>query len=122
MQSRRRKSLFNISHHNWKKKKIEDPAGSLIKSPIIDRFLQFKDQFCSIFCKHFISVLYFVIPILCFATQIDSKFLTDPKYLIQGDAGRRSLSFKVEMVLYSSQSHNFKSLEWHFVSIEVKWR
>ena len=37
------------------------------KSPIIDRFLHFKGQFCSILCKHIISLLHFPIPCLCFA-------------------------------------------------------
>ena len=43
-------------------KNPENQAGSFIKSPIIDRFSHFKDQFCSIFCKNFISVDYFAIP------------------------------------------------------------
>ena len=48
-------------HSSSKGKNPEDVTGSLVKSPIIGRFLQFKDQFWSIFRKHFISVLHFAI-------------------------------------------------------------
>ena len=72
-----------------KGKNLENPVESLIKRSIIDQFSNFIDRFCSIFRKHFISVLYFAIPILDFAPQINFKFLTAPNYQIQGDAGRR---------------------------------
>ena len=55
----------------------KNPEGSLIKSPMIDLFLHFQDQFFSILCKNFFS----------FSPHIDSKFLTAPKRQIQGDAG-----------------------------------
>ena len=57
-------------HSSSKGKNPEDVAGSLVKWPIIGRFLYFKNHFYSIFCKHFISVLHFAIPFSCFAPEL----------------------------------------------------
>ena len=92
MWSRRRQVTYKFSHlhqiffKQQNEKNPENETGSLVKSPIIDQSLHFKNQFCSIFRKHFISVLHFAIPFMYFAPDIDSKILTVRKRQIHEDA------------------------------------